>query len=519
MTAADPVMSVFGWNTDSPTPGGAPSNPPGGSPSFQVSQLRWLPSVLSRQNNLPPGPGAVAPPVTSTLRPPASISNVVDSPPADTPGTTGGHNSDSRPSTRDATAVEPDEETEYPPSPHASHRPPPGADLETPTSVTVAGLLQRLEDPDNQRNHGKRLTTKEEVSLFEICNRHADTFGERNKLCEWWKNVTTEFIQEQGHPYSWHSVRRKVEVVTKQRIKFLADQKEKGGRDLSNQQWSAAVDAWIPTWERFEEAETKRIETRDARRGRKRKDRSWEYAKPWENTAETWRTSSSPTSRAAPPPPTTATTTTSTTTAAAAATATATAAVAAAAAIKQSSSSSSSTVRLPAGFDSIFPSQTPHTPTPWAGGMRNAAPSQARGGYASTSSRHQHLSSSSPAAAAAAAALPESSVTTAVLEMLSKLNQRLDDVAASPQGRTSPLVAALAAGGDNQSALSGTQSTAENGHATTHVPGIAPAMNKIKDELRTELRDEFRREIQRLEERIESLQRNMILELLRQGPS
>lgn len=102
------------------------------------------------------------------------------------------------------------------------------------------------------------------MSLFDICNQHAHEFGQRSNLCKWWITVTTEFTHDQGHPYSWHSVRRKVEMVTKQRMKFLEELREKnnagavdGSRseDLSNPRWRAAVDAWIPTWQRWEGAE------------------------------------------------------------------------------------------------------------------------------------------------------------------------------------------------------------------------------------------------------------------------
>ncbi|KAJ5937211.1 hypothetical protein N7454_004866 [Penicillium verhagenii] len=141
-------------------------------------------------------------------------------------------------------------------------------------------------EAESSRKHGKRLTTLEEVSLFEICNRHASSFGKRSDICNWWRGVAEEFTRAHGRPYSWHSVRRKVELVTKQRVKFLKDRRQQqenqnqnqnrlvaGGshvqaqaqlsEDSMNPQWCGVLDLWIPTWRRWQEAEAKRIEKRD----------------------------------------------------------------------------------------------------------------------------------------------------------------------------------------------------------------------------------------------------------------
>ncbi|KAJ6046867.1 hypothetical protein N7444_008121 [Penicillium canescens] len=127
-------------------------------------------------------------------------------------------------------------------------------------------------DVDNLRQH-RRLTTKEEVALFEICNQNADTFGSRSNLCKWWISVADEFKRtHDGRSYSWHSVRRKVEMVTRQRIKSLEDQRQRGStaaEGLMNPEWRAAVDAWVPTWQRWEDAENHRIAKRDEIRKRK----------------------------------------------------------------------------------------------------------------------------------------------------------------------------------------------------------------------------------------------------------
>jgi hypothetical protein len=356
---------------------------------------------------------------------------------------------------------------------------------------------------DTPRKHGKRLTTKEEVSLFDICNRHAAEFGQRSNLCKWWKTVTEEFTRDQGHPYSWHSVRRKVEIVTKQRMKFLEEQREKGGTDaddLSNPRWRAAVDAWIPTWQRWEEAEARRIERRDlrARKSRKRKDRSFDL---WDGNSDGWRPSATPVvesrfqapgqgpgqsqpqqaqppsvSPASPPVP------------------------AASTGVGAGATPVQNTVRLPPGFDSMFASQTPQP--------NRTTPAAAGWSYPQSSTTAQ-----------APSAL-ESSMMTAVLETLGKLNRHLDAVSADP--RSSPLVTSLTTNG---------QIARENGISHDSAVDGAPAsmssafISQLKDELRQEMQDELRRELEKdrasLEEKLDSVQRTqeMILEMLRQEPS
>lgn len=451
-------MSLFPWQTDTQPGGHSSAAPTGSSSSYQVPQLRWLPSAFQRSSNTLPA-------ISSTLRHRASD----PSPTPDTPASSDNNNSDSRPSSRGIAQHDAPVNEDY-----ISAAGAPAAEQGEDPRAIIARFAARAE-VDNTPKHGKRLTTKEEVCLFEICNRHSATFGERNKLCDWWQMVTNEFTREQGHPYSWHSVRRKVEVVSKQRIKFLADQRANGGgQDASNPQWRVAVDAWIPTWERFEEAETKRIENRDARKGRKRKDRPWESSKPWEVTAEPWRASAAPSETRSIPPPITPT--------------------------HPPPSSSSPTVRLPPGFDTMF------TRPPLAG-IGESAREEYSSPYASTAQ--------------------DSSVTSAIVETLTKLNKHLDAAASNP--RSSPVISALMASSPSHPPpASNTELEATaNSHESANRLDAATATsssNKLQ-ELKEELRAEFRRELEMdraaLEEKLDAVQRTqeLILELLRQEPS
>lgn len=387
-----------------------------------------------------------------------------------------------------------------------------GDDLDTTLNPSTHNNNQTLSRGGDARKHGKRLTTKEEVSLFDICNHHADEFGQRSNLCKWWNTVTDEFTRDQGHPYSWHSVRRKVEMVTKQRMKFLEEQRDKGGNageDLSNPRWRAAVDAWIPTWQRWEEAEAKRIEKRDSRKTRKRKSRAWDYS--WETTAaaDAWRAPSSPVGAAPPPlplpsaaasiPAVTAPAPTTTTV---------------------STSQNSVPVRLPPGFDSMFSNPNPSPPTPQT---QKTTPYSS---YHPTPPAPTPPETSSPAAAATAT----ESMTTALLQTLGKLNKHLDAAAPDPHphphsSASSPFISALVSTTGSQTQP---QPQHQHQHSTddTNAMTITPtSLSMLKEELRREMQDELRREIEKdrasLEEKLDSVQRTqeMILEMLRQEPA
>lgn len=415
----------------------------------------------------------------------------------------------------------------------------------TPTTTTTMNHPNNTHShPNSNRRHGKRLTTLEEVSLFDICNRHAADFGHRSSLCKWWMTVTEEFTRDQGHPYSWHSVRRKVEIVTKQRQKFLEEQRQQREPpvDSANPRWRVAVDAWIPTWQRWEEAEARRIEKRDMRRPRKRK--YWEASSPWDVISTMscdggWKppppppassvpslpaggsgespSSTVPAAAAPPPPPPplpppppvgdisssrsqqNGFTSTSTPTPALAPISTPTA------------------VRLPPGFDTMFQGTSPATPI------------------------HHTPTAQTPSM--------DAGVMSAMLETLGKLNKHLD-AAAHPTGpidgpRASQLPVQLPSSASSPASISSTPSSErENSppRRTAHDNPIintntnpsknkptgglsAAAMTQLKNELRLEMRDEIHRELEKdraaLEEKLDAVQRtqDMILEMLRQEPA
>ncbi|KAL2863533.1 uncharacterized protein BJX67DRAFT_363203 [Aspergillus lucknowensis] len=360
-----------------------------------------------------------------------------------------------------------------------------------------AGDMAHMAQPGNTnltpRKHGKRLTTKEEVSLFEICNRHAAEFGRRSNLCKWWMTVTMEFTRGQKHPYSWHSVRRKVEIVTKQRMKFLEEQRDKGNTeadDLSNPRWRAVVDAWIPTWQRWEEAEARRIEKRDSRRPRKRKwtvttpasttittDGQWDLpnANAAVTAADTWRAPSSTTSspmvshtihthnhtpqthiQTQTPQP------------------------------LATPKTAATSVRLPPGFDTMFAQR----PSP---------------------------SSSSPAANPTS----DNTMMAAVLETLGKLNKHLDS--SSTPSLLPPTTEQHPSSSSQQVLVPGPENPNGLDDGLQNIPPTA--LTRLKEELKKEmlgdLRSEWDKERAVLEEKLDSVQRTqeMILEMLRQEPT
>lgn len=350
------------------------------------------------------------------------------------------------------------------------------------------GTKRRHEPTDDESRQHRRLTTKEEVALFDICNRNADTFGNRSNLCKWWQSIATEFQRtHQGRSYSWHSVRRKVELVTRQRIKFLEDRRAStsnapgsAAEGLMNPQWLAAVDAWIPTWQRWEEAENRRIAKRDEMKQR-RQPQPWRRdsrtEEPWRNPPASTVTSPdvnmlgilpaandvsvSPSPSSALP----------------------------AAPFLESPSTPSSTpvsLKLPPGFENMFSNTAqPQSASP-------APPSDGR-------------------------------MVSAVLETLGKLNKHLDAASTGIEASVAtPTISALVqAASETPSQSRGSPSQAQ---MDLHPHPTHADIERMKEELRQEMQDQFRRELEKsraaMEEKLDSVQQTqeMILEMLRQEP-
>ncbi|OJJ06345.1 hypothetical protein ASPVEDRAFT_320319 [Aspergillus versicolor CBS 583.65] len=549
---------------------GSHSASPSQSP-YQMSQMRWLPSVVStRSHNHNPSlptissnlriqhphpaqqqqqqqPQAQAPvPMVVDTRPPAPQNAVVgpraaqaaqqqqvvsveseESDRSDSPGGT--------PGTRDVSGADALGEPEFGGDPGQA-----GRGLERDGDIDMEVLAEgggkgvgngnMAHSNLATRKHGKRLTTKEEVFLFEICNRHAADFGQRSNLCKWWMTVTMEFTRGQKHPYSWHSVRRKVELVTKQRMKFLEEQRDKGATeadDLSNPRWRAVVDTWIPTWQRWEEAEARRIEKRDSRRPRKRK---WTITTPTSTTITTdqwdlpassapgsapdaWRapssTSSSPMvnhNHASQQPNHHAPTAPSAT------------------------PLSSTPVRLPPGFDTLFSSQPQTQTQPQAQTPPSASASTP---FTSHTQRNNHQSNhnnpSTPNTTNPAPPTPDNAMMAAMLETLGKLNKHLDSNS-NPNPNPNSLVPNSTPTSNTEPPSSqhpSTQDSNGGGNVDLHLQSLlsSPALSKLKEDIKTEMMGELRTEWDKeravLEEKLDSVQRTqeMILDMLRQEPS
>ncbi|KAJ5643165.1 uncharacterized protein N7484_005672 [Penicillium longicatenatum] len=323
-------------------------------------------------------------------------------------------------------------------------------------------------DGDANRKHGKRLTTREEVSLFEICNRHAESFGKRSDICNWWRGVAEEFTRAHGRPYSWHSVRRKVELVTKQRVKFLEDQRQQraiSGAQLSedsmNPQWCAVLDMWIPTWVRWQESEARRIEKRDEMI--RRRTISQTQVNEERVRSSGYDEMFGQEMGAAP--------------------------LAIAPYDVQSSVSLPVGVKLPPGYESMFSGHTSTQCTPVMQTQTEKSP-------------------------------PNDRMMNAVLDTLGKLNKHLDttSVHGSPDHRDSPVLSALVQAASESSAdlSSGT------GHQANAYGSVSVDIERIKEELRQEMQFELRRELDRdraiFKEKLDSVQRTqeMILQMLQQ---
>ncbi|EED15040.1 conserved hypothetical protein [Talaromyces stipitatus ATCC 10500] len=355
--------------------------------------------------------------------------------------------------------------------------------------------------PSFRNNHARRLNTEEEIKLFELCIKHSGTFGERSKLCEWWKNIANEFIEKYGGPYSWHSVRRKVDLVTRQRIKYLADLREgKIESDQATEPWKKVLDEWIPTWEKFEVAEKRRIEVRDARAAsRKRKEPAGASSSPsspapssatkrastaappppagsWQATPRRWTPGPSP--YAYPPPPGPG---------------------------YMGPPPSTPGMKLPDGYDTMFRTPAPH---PSTHPLYPHPPPQAY--YPPPN------------------AIPvDNSLTSAILETLTKLNKHLEDA-----DSTSSIVNALTGNDKNKTttALNGTTSPPSSSpeeprtqEAEPTEPTDEPTSSTYK-KIRAELRAEFQTEMAKMRQaftaKLDALEQTqeMIMDMLRQEP-
>ncbi|KAK4870339.1 hypothetical protein LT330_005393 [Penicillium expansum] len=376
-------------------------------------------------------------------------------------------------------------------------------------------------DGDTSRQH-RRLTTKEEVALFEICNRNADTFGSRSNLCKWWISIAAEFKRtHEGRSYSWHSVRRKVEMVTRQRIKFLGDQRQRGSNapgstaeELMNPQWLAAVDAWLPTWQRWEEAENRRIAKRDEIKKR-RQPQPWRQNSnngdqdPWRNLPGSSVTSPTDVNTAMmgmmhqPVTNTVGDTT-----------------------LPATSPTPSPSITGPAPTAHFL--ESPSTPVSTATSLKLPP------GFENMFSTPQLTSQVAPLPSISTPPAPQSDgrMVSAVLETLGKLNKHLD--AASGGGidtsAASPVISALVQAASEPQVLA---SPRQSQHPQVH-PALQPPphqglthiqIEQMKEELRQEMQAQFRGELEReriaMEEKLDSVQRtqDLILEMLRQEPA
>lgn len=231
-----------------------------------------------------------------------------------------------------------------------------------------------------------------------------------------------------------------------------------------NPQWCAVLDSWIPTWQRWEEAEAQRISKRDETIRRRSHSKPQpelgeDVGQPFHDDGMTSPgdtiplTNHTPTS--APP--------------------------LAAPLWEVPSNSISASVKLPPGFENMFSSTQPTIPAAPAPAPVPTSPST---GSDQTSNR----------------------MVSAVIETLGKLNKHLDAVSgdASTDARFSPVISALV--------QAATESQAQNSSQ------ITTDIDRIKEELRQEMKAEMRRERAALEERLDSVQRTqeMILEMLRQ---
>lgn len=475
-------MSMFAWDSNIDASPSQAGNPAQQQSQQQQRPLRWLPPNLVRSANASASPTSSSP-LMSTLR---QVPQIGDNSPLTT---LSGSNDPSLaeiglpaphqiPSPVDAGQQQKPRRGRPPPvsSQPSMEGPSPVTAAQIATATAAAAAVPSRGDNTNNeadptspittpngKKRGRLLTTSEETSLFQICNRHASTFGEHDRLCQWWATVASEFTAETGHPYSWHSVRRKVELVTKQRIKFLATLRESGGVDRAEEGWGKALEMWIPSWERFQGQEAQRSAGKGWKRGRKRKTAEVELdegeavvvSQPQSQPQQQQQQQS------------------------------------------QQPQVGDVGVQLPSGFDSIFDQQ-------------NGQANHSRAPMGKTKSVVEGMG--------------DPTLSSALLETLSKLNRNLDSrsspitaLPATPSQHTPSL--------DTHNGNNIAHSSLFGRMPGPPVDELRRELKEeLKQELRQELRDELLHEIQKdraqVEERLDAVQRThqMILELLQQEP-
>lgn len=261
-----------------------------------------------------------------------------------------------------------------------------------------------------------------------------------------------------------------------------------------NPQWLAAVDAWIPTWQRWEEAENRRIAKRDELKKRRQPQHikngdqdTWRnlpgssVISPTEPGASSFGDATIPASPTPSPsitapgpphahffePPSTP-------------------------------ASAPTSLKLPPGFENMF--SIPPLPPQIA---------------------------SVPAVSTPPVSQSDGHMVSAVLETLGKLNKHLDAASggAADTTSTSPVISALVQAASESSFLASRGQSKNPSHSQPPQGPTHAQIEQMKEELRQEMQAQFRGELEReriaMEDKLDSLQRtqDLILEMLRQEPA
>src|SRR6266487_4924088 len=93
----------------------------------------------------------------------------------------------------------------------------------------------------------------DEILLFQLCLQHSESFRSslRNRK-QFWIKISGLFERTAKRPYSWQSVKRKIEDLTSKR-KVILEAEETGTTQISEDPLDQVIDQWLEIWNAAEE--------------------------------------------------------------------------------------------------------------------------------------------------------------------------------------------------------------------------------------------------------------------------
>ena len=92
-----------------------------------------------------------------------------------------------------------------------------------------------------RKPYGQRLSEKDEILLFQLCIQHSLGFRSVKNHKQFWIKISGLFEQTAKRPYSWQSVKHKIEDLTLKR-KAILEADETGTTQINEDPLSQVID-------------------------------------------------------------------------------------------------------------------------------------------------------------------------------------------------------------------------------------------------------------------------------------